>query len=134
MDECNCRWMSLMCWMTCVLVSMWSIFSQFMILTRFFFFISPYERMNTGKKALKFKPGPSARFNAGASSRNLSKCHLGGVIFGCTNSTIKECLSNQLFGSFPQLDQDFLLLSFFSFLCSLLLLILLYLHFGILVA
>lgn len=54
--------------------------------------------MNTGKKALKFKPGPSARFNAGASSRNLSKCHLGGVIFGCTNSTIKECLSNQLFG------------------------------------
>ncbi|XP_059668085.1 uncharacterized protein LOC132313370 isoform X2 [Cornus florida] len=33
-----------------------------------------------------------------ASTRNLSKIHLGGVIFGCTNSTKKECLFKQLFG------------------------------------
>ncbi|KAF3448893.1 hypothetical protein FNV43_RR09609 [Rhamnella rubrinervis] len=32
------------------------------------------------------------------SARNLSKTHLGGVIFGCTNITMKECLSKQLFG------------------------------------
>ncbi|GAB4834047.1 hypothetical protein Ancab_032300 [Ancistrocladus abbreviatus] len=31
-------------------------------------------------------------------ARNLSKAHLGGVIFGCKNSTIQECLSKQLFG------------------------------------
>uniref|UniRef100_A0A9I9CVC2 DCD domain-containing protein n=1 Tax=Cucumis melo TaxID=3656 RepID=A0A9I9CVC2_CUCME len=54
--------------------------------------------MNTGKKALKFKPEPAARYNAHASCRNLGKCHLGGVIFGCTKSTIKECLSKQMFG------------------------------------
>ncbi|KAL6528570.1 hypothetical protein OROMI_029215 [Orobanche minor] len=31
-------------------------------------------------------------------ARNLSKNQLGGVIFGCTRSTIRECLANQLFG------------------------------------
>ncbi|KAG0463664.1 hypothetical protein HPP92_019733 [Vanilla planifolia] len=31
-------------------------------------------------------------------SRNLHKNYLGGVIFGCKNSTITECLSKQLFG------------------------------------
>ncbi|GLT66122.1 hypothetical protein SLA2020_385090 [Shorea laevis] len=31
-------------------------------------------------------------------SRNLKKSQLGGVIFGCTSSTIKECLFKQLFG------------------------------------
>ncbi|KAK7339975.1 hypothetical protein VNO77_20665 [Canavalia gladiata] len=30
--------------------------------------------------------------------RNLKKNELGGVIFGCKNATIKECLSKQLFG------------------------------------
>ncbi|RDY12075.1 Kelch-like protein 1, partial [Mucuna pruriens] len=30
--------------------------------------------------------------------RNLRKNQLGGVIFGCKNATIKECLSKQLFG------------------------------------
>ncbi|KAJ7950056.1 Kelch-like protein [Quillaja saponaria] len=30
--------------------------------------------------------------------RNLSKGELGGVIFGCKNNTIKECLSKQIFG------------------------------------
>ncbi|KAL8036779.1 hypothetical protein ABFX02_12G181000 [Erythranthe guttata] len=33
-----------------------------------------------------------------ACARNLNKNQLGGVIFGCTTSTIKECLTNQLFG------------------------------------
>ena len=31
-------------------------------------------------------------------ARNLTKNQLGGVIFGCKKSTIKECLSKQLFG------------------------------------
>lgn len=33
-----------------------------------------------------------------ANARNLGKTNLGGVIFGCKNSTIKECLVKQLFG------------------------------------
>ncbi|XP_071721246.1 uncharacterized protein [Rutidosis leptorrhynchoides] len=33
-----------------------------------------------------------------SSTRNLEKGQLGGVIFGATNVTIKECLSKQLFG------------------------------------
>lgn len=36
--------------------------------------------------------------SSSASVRNLAKSHLGGVIFGCESSTIKECLSKQLFG------------------------------------
>ncbi|PIA25393.1 hypothetical protein AQUCO_11700008v1 [Aquilegia coerulea] len=32
------------------------------------------------------------------SARNLSKARLGGVIFGCTHYTIKECFSNLVFG------------------------------------
>ncbi|KAL5550714.1 hypothetical protein UlMin_000890 [Ulmus minor] len=32
------------------------------------------------------------------SIRNLGKRQLGGVIFGCKNNTLKECLSKQLFG------------------------------------
>ncbi|XP_062002528.1 uncharacterized protein LOC133720292 [Rosa rugosa] len=32
------------------------------------------------------------------SARNLMKNHLGAVIFGCTHSTMNECLSKQLFG------------------------------------
>lgn len=36
--------------------------------------------------------------NSHVSSRNLQKSHLGGVIFGCKKSTIKECLAKQLFG------------------------------------
>ena len=66
--------------------------------------------MNTGQRALKFKAGSSSRLDAGEVYRNLSKCHLGSVIFGCTNSTIKECLSNQLFGSYPQLNLYLLLI------------------------
>lgn len=30
--------------------------------------------------------------------RNLSRSQLGGVIFGCKNNTMRECLSKQLFG------------------------------------
>ncbi|TKY65756.1 Kelch protein 1 [Spatholobus suberectus] len=33
-----------------------------------------------------------------ACGRNLTKNQLGGVIFGCKNATMKECLSKQLFG------------------------------------
>lgn len=33
-----------------------------------------------------------------AMARNLGKINLGGVIFGCKNNTIKECLFKQLFG------------------------------------
>ncbi|KAJ4704334.1 Kelch-like protein [Melia azedarach] len=36
--------------------------------------------------------------NTHASARNLQKSDLGGVIFGCKNNTINECLSKQLFG------------------------------------
>lgn len=32
------------------------------------------------------------------SPRNLKPDQLGGVIFGCTDSTINECLAKQLFG------------------------------------
>ncbi|KAF9617859.1 hypothetical protein IFM89_039053 [Coptis chinensis] len=32
------------------------------------------------------------------STRNLSKTELGGVIFGCTQTSMRECLVNQLFG------------------------------------
>lgn len=37
-------------------------------------------------------------WNRSVSARNLSKSHLGGIIFGCTTSTMKECLFKQLFG------------------------------------
>uniref|UniRef100_A0A7N0ZYH3 DCD domain-containing protein n=1 Tax=Kalanchoe fedtschenkoi TaxID=63787 RepID=A0A7N0ZYH3_KALFE len=33
-----------------------------------------------------------------ANTRNLTKSQLGGVIFGCKNITMQECLHNQLFG------------------------------------
>nr|XP_010921050.1 actin-binding protein IPP [Elaeis guineensis]XP_010921051.1 actin-binding protein IPP [Elaeis guineensis] len=36
--------------------------------------------------------------NSSTTARNLRKSDLGGVIFGCTHNTMKECLSNQLFG------------------------------------
>ena len=32
-------------------------------------------------------------------ARNLREDELGGVIFGCKNNTMNECLSKQLFGS-----------------------------------
>ncbi|KAM7264057.1 hypothetical protein ACFE04_001740 [Oxalis oulophora] len=60
--------------------------------------------MGAGKKTQTFlqKQTSNTFMNAAAISkvtfRNLSKNHLGGVIFGCTNLTIEECLSKQLFG------------------------------------
>ncbi|KAK4742560.1 hypothetical protein SAY87_000561 [Trapa incisa] len=42
--------------------------------------------------------GASYTPNSSVTHRNLSKENLGGVIFGCRNSTMKECLSKQLFG------------------------------------
>lgn len=36
--------------------------------------------------------------NIRAPARNLEKSNLGGVIFGCTKITMKECLTKQLFG------------------------------------
>lgn len=41
-----------------------------------------------------YTPGP----NLSVFGRNLTKDQLGGVIFGCKNATIKECLTKQLFG------------------------------------
>ncbi|KAK4253361.1 hypothetical protein QN277_010681 [Acacia crassicarpa] len=59
--------------------------------------------MGTGRKTQTFYvkgnpsffPSPIATSTCG---RNLEKDQLGGVIFGCKNATIKECLSKQLFG------------------------------------
>ncbi|CAL0324667.1 unnamed protein product [Lupinus luteus] len=46
-------------------------------------------------ETLPLRPYPVASSLVG---RNLGKYQLGGVIFGCKNSTIQECLSKQLFG------------------------------------
>lgn len=59
--------------------------------------------MGTGRRRKNLIPSgssPPASFQATSNenNRNLMKNQLGGVIFGCTNSTIKECLSKQLFG------------------------------------
>ncbi|KAM3700578.1 hypothetical protein ACJW31_05G109500 [Castanea mollissima] len=58
--------------------------------------------MGAGRKTQTFivnenVPSPKSS-NRSTTARNLRKSHLGGVIFGCKNSTMKECLSNQLFG------------------------------------
>ena len=54
--------------------------------------------MNLGRKADGSSPATASLLNSSGSARNLGKGHLGGVIFGCKNSTIKECLFKQLFG------------------------------------
>ncbi|XP_058000170.1 uncharacterized protein LOC110633732 isoform X2 [Hevea brasiliensis] len=43
-------------------------------------------------------PMPPNLVNSTAHARNLKKSQLGGVIFGCKNNTMNECLSKQLFG------------------------------------
>ncbi|KAL0011391.1 hypothetical protein SO802_006499 [Lithocarpus litseifolius] len=58
--------------------------------------------MGAGRKTHTFivnenAPSPKS-VNSSTAARNLRKSHLGGVIFGCKNSTMKECLLNQLFG------------------------------------
>lgn len=41
---------------------------------------------------------PNRTLNGSVTSRNLGKSSLAGVIFGCKNNTMQECLSEQLFG------------------------------------
>ncbi|XP_062165842.1 uncharacterized protein LOC133872362 isoform X2 [Alnus glutinosa] len=59
--------------------------------------------MVSGRKTQTFIINESASsspnpLSSSVSTRNLGKSHLGGVIFGCKNSTIKECFFKQLFG------------------------------------
>ncbi|KAL6003025.1 hypothetical protein ACLOJK_023247 [Asimina triloba] len=60
--------------------------------------------MAAGRKTQKFTlsernpPAASTGINSSFAARNLRKNDLGGVIFGCKHSTVKECLSKQLFG------------------------------------
>ncbi|KAA8517474.1 hypothetical protein F0562_017767 [Nyssa sinensis] len=59
--------------------------------------------MGAGKRTQTFIANESApstpnQATGTAYARNLRKSHLGGVIFGCKNGTIKECLFKQLFG------------------------------------
>lgn len=52
------------------------------------------------------------------SFRNLTKSQLGGVVFGCTKNTIKECMSKQLFGESSWIAYSFPMLVFASAECS----------------
>ncbi|KAL3830230.1 hypothetical protein ACJIZ3_019032 [Penstemon smallii] len=57
--------------------------------------------MEAGWKPQTFNPSENSSPWMASSvpwARNLKKNQLGGVIFGCTNDTLKECHSNQLFG------------------------------------
>ncbi|RDX80608.1 hypothetical protein CR513_38822, partial [Mucuna pruriens] len=51
--------------------------------------------MRAGKRTQTFSPNSVVSSGCG---RNLEKYQLGGVIFGCKRSTMKECQSKQLFG------------------------------------
>ncbi|XP_017977265.1 PREDICTED: uncharacterized protein LOC18597448 isoform X2 [Theobroma cacao] len=59
--------------------------------------------MGTGRKPQTFLVNGNAPYtpnltNSNVAARNLRKSQLGGVIFGCKDSTFKECLFKQLFG------------------------------------
>ncbi|KAK1365556.1 DCD domain-containing protein [Heracleum sosnowskyi] len=59
--------------------------------------------MGAGRRVQTFNQNGIAFFSINQAAgntdfRNLRKNNLGGIIFGCTNSTIKECLFKQLFG------------------------------------
>ncbi|KAK3227410.1 hypothetical protein Dsin_007272 [Dipteronia sinensis] len=58
--------------------------------------------MGAGRKTEAFQVGTKVDYpnptSGYVSARSLAKRNLGGVIFGCTNKTIQECLTNQLFG------------------------------------
>ncbi|KAM0994460.1 hypothetical protein ACFX2A_010118 [Malus domestica] len=54
--------------------------------------------MGAGRQPKIFTASPQHLAIYYASMRNLSKNRLGGVVFGCTKTTIEECLSKQLFG------------------------------------
>ncbi|KAJ4978262.1 hypothetical protein NE237_009042 [Protea cynaroides] len=69
-------------------------------------FVSLYNyilRMEARRKSQTFTlgdrpPSSLATTNNSATARNLKKEDLGGVVFGCKNNTMKECLSKQIFG------------------------------------
>ncbi|KAL3531636.1 hypothetical protein ACH5RR_005157 [Cinchona calisaya] len=59
--------------------------------------------MGVGRKQEIFGLNETVPFNSNkppnaSIARNLGKSNLGGVIFGCKNSTIRECLFKQIFG------------------------------------
>ncbi|KAI9075996.1 hypothetical protein K1719_042068 [Acacia pycnantha] len=58
--------------------------------------------MGGGRKTKSYtlpeKSKTSWSMNCSISARNLGKADLAGVIFGCTNNTIQECISKLLFG------------------------------------
>lgn len=60
--------------------------------------------MGAGRKTQTFltpaSAGPSGGGTGPPPQRGLSKSELGGVIFGCTNSTIAECMNHNLFGKY----------------------------------
>ncbi|KAL2337674.1 hypothetical protein Fmac_012120 [Flemingia macrophylla] len=49
-------------------------------------------------RTMPFSPNSVASWPSSVGGRNLEKYQLGGVIFGCKTSTMKECQSKQLFG------------------------------------
>ena len=77
--------------------------------------------MVAGRKAQTFlvngnaPPTPNPT-NSILATRNLSKSQLGGVVFGCKNSTYKECLFKQLFGMSCSFQFHFFQHLFFSYL------------------
>lgn len=42
--------------------------------------------------------GASSSYNPNAIAKLMGKANLAGVIFGCTNNTMSECLTKQIFG------------------------------------
>lgn len=58
--------------------------------------------MGVGRNTPTFclsETSPSCRMASNVKwARNLQKSQLGGIIFGCTKDTMRECLANQLFG------------------------------------
>lgn len=60
--------------------------------------------MGAGRKTQTFTVSEKAQqrvtVNCRTTARNIKKCDLAGVIFGCRHSTYRECLSKQLFGCF----------------------------------
>ncbi|KAG5531943.1 hypothetical protein RHGRI_026523 [Rhododendron griersonianum] len=71
------------------------------------------DRMVAGRRTHTFTPNESSAFspnqalnqNQAVNYRKLGKRHLGGVIFGCKSSTIKECLFKQLFGQLSTIQK-----------------------------
>ncbi|KAI5392130.1 hypothetical protein KIW84_076787 [Lathyrus oleraceus] len=60
-----------------------------------------FHKMRTERKIQTFNAKsalPISQNLVNRCGRNLKKDQLGGVIFGCTRHTMKECLSKQLFG------------------------------------